>query len=573
MADPNQDQDELVSQDDIDRLLASSSIEEAEENLETVDISSEIDDMGELSQDDIDSLMGGQTDALETEDAEEDSELSRDDIDSLLNSGPENAPDGVQEDMEDDFGELSQNDIDSLMGGKPDNPSEDAPEADDRQDADVENDTLADDEEEIELIDQSDIDRLMNQSPDQEVSLESAAPLGGPEAKNAQEPAARDDFVISPDQAADPADCLVTQDTLDTLMQNVPETAPAPDFAAVDDEETPLAADAPEIDETGLDAALLDEPAPEAGQNDVSQEDIDALLQDPEEEAKEEEEAEQEEKKDVVDLEDEGDLLISQDDIDTLLMADDQEDEDILEDVLGNDFEDMLDDEYSQDNDADQEGPDNDQVVLEASDASETMVIADKPSGTGRKWYRSKLLLAAASVLLVLAITVPAAYFLFFPRMPELPSANQPIQPVPLAAQEMTAEMETDTVLNENLAAGNMAAESIQVEVPPVQPVAGSGNMVLKNFIVLTSDQAADMAYVTMDISIDYSDQRAYDEINSNLAFFRDLIYASIQQNLVWEKRNEVTQNELIRGVETGLQKVLPPGYIESISFLSFKTS
>ena len=573
MADPNQDQDELVSQDDIDRLLASSSIEEAEENLETVDISSEIDDMGELSQDDIDSLMGGQTDALETEDAEEDSELSRDDIDSLLNSGPENAPDGVQEDMEDDFGELSQNDIDSLMGGKPDNPPEDAPEADDRQDADVENDTLADDEEEIELIDQSDIDRLMNQSLDQEVSLESAAPLGGPEAQNAQEPAARDDFVISPDQAADPADCLVTQDTLDTLMQNVPETAPASDFAALDDEETPLAADVPETDETGLDAVLLDEPAPEVSQNDVSQEDIDALLQDPEEEAEEEEEAEQEENKDVVDLEDEGDLLISQDDIDTLLMADDQEDEDILEDVLGNDFEDMLDDEYSQDNDADQDGPDNDQVVLEASDVSETMVIADKPSGTGRKWYRSKLLLAAASVLLVLAITVPAAYFLFFPRMPELPSVNQPIQPVPRAAQEMAAEMETDTVLNENLAAGNMAAESIQVEVPPVQPVARSGNMVLKNFIVLTSDQAEDMAYVTMDISIDYSDQRAYDEINSNLAFFRDLIYASIQQNLVWEKRNEVTQNELIRGVETGLQKVLPPGYIESISFLSFKTS
>jgi flagellar basal body-associated protein FliL len=508
MADPNQDQDDLVSQDDIDKLLAASSIEEAEESLETVDISSESDDMGELSQDD---------------------------IDRLLNSGPEDTPDDARGDTDDDFGELSQNDIDNLMGGNPGNPADDDPE----------------DEEEIELIDQSDIDRLMARGGDQEDPLESAAPLDTPESGNAQGPPVRDDFVISPEQAADPADCLITQDTLDTLIQNAPET--------------------------DLDAVPLNETAPETNQTDVTQEDIDALLQDPDEETEEaeetvtaEEEEKEEEKNDVVDLEDEDDLLISQDDIDTLLMNDDQEDEDILEDVLGKDFEDMLDDEsadeYSRDNDGDQDGPGSDQVVLEPSDATETTGIADKPSDTGRKWYRSKLLLAAASVLLVLAITVPAAYFLFFPRTPELPSVNQPI---PRAAQEM----DTDSVLDENPAAGNMLENSIQVDVAPVQPVARPGNMVLKNFIVLASDRATDMAYVTLDISIDYSDGRAYDEINSNLAFFRDLIYRSIQQNLVWEKRNEVTQNELMRGVEAGLQKALPPGFIKNVGFLSFKTS
>jgi len=100
-----------------------------------------------------------------------------------------------------------------------------------------------------------------------------------------------------------------------------------------------------------------------------------------------------------------------------------------------------------------------------------------------------------------------------------------------------------------------------------------SGTIVLTDFVILASDLSKDMTYVYADISIDYSDQRAYHEINNNLSFYRDLIYGAIQTSLVSEKRDEVTESDLIWGVETSLKKVLPPHYIEKISFKTFKTS
>ncbi|MBU3954475.1 MAG: hypothetical protein KJ658_20290, partial [Proteobacteria bacterium] len=80
MSDPNLEEESLISQDDIDKLLDSSSIEEAEGALESrKNNTPDLEDLGELSQDDIDSLMGGADDA-----ADEDimGELSQDDIDS-----------------------------------------------------------------------------------------------------------------------------------------------------------------------------------------------------------------------------------------------------------------------------------------------------------------------------------------------------------------------------------------------------------------------------------------------------------------------------------------------------------
>ena len=51
------------------------------------------------------------------------------------------------------------------------------------------------------------------------------------------------------------------------------------------------------------------------------------------------------------------------------------------------------------------------------------------------------------------------------------------------------------------------------------------------------------------------------------------MIYESIQKNLVWEKRNQVTETELVFGVENSLKKVLPAHYIENVSFKDFRAS
>ena len=74
MSDPNNEEDSLISQGDIDKLLESSSIEDAEgklaSNSESND-SSDVEELGELSQEDIDTLMNTNTSGLEEESKED----------------------------------------------------------------------------------------------------------------------------------------------------------------------------------------------------------------------------------------------------------------------------------------------------------------------------------------------------------------------------------------------------------------------------------------------------------------------------------------------------------------------
>ena len=97
--------------------------------------------------------------------------------------------------------------------------------------------------------------------------------------------------------------------------------------------------------------------------------------------------------------------------------------------------------------------------------------------------------------------------------------------------------------------------------------------MILKDFVILASDLSKGMAYITADISIDYSDQKAYHEIVNNLSFYRDLIYDSINKSFASEKGNEITEADILWVVETTLKKVLPGHYINRVSFKSFKAS
>ena len=282
---------------------------------------------------------------------------------------------------------------------------------------------------------------------------------------------------------------------------------------------------------------------------DVTQDDIDALL------------LASDEDEDF--MADEDDILISQDDIDTLLMAADQEDEDLLGDLMGDDMgddmgtgmEDDFDDEdiLGSDDEGDA-GPGGDQVVLEGGEDE----VPDEDGSSGKpwkNWAKSKLVIATASAILVLGISVPIVYFLFFSQAPV--QIQEKIF-VPIVMENPAREIEV---------------ASVDINVSAPVDLKKSGNIVLSDFVVLASDVSKEMAYVTADISIDYSDQRAYHEINDNLSFYRDLIYESIQKNLLGEKGNEVTEADLIWGIETSLKKVFPLDTIEKVSFKSFKAS
>ncbi len=565
MSDPSLEEESLISQDDIDKLLDASSIEDAEEQLEAVtDVDNDLDDLGELSQDDIDSLLNGSAldgDAV-AESEDDGGELSQDDIDSLMGGGPSD---------EDLGGELSQDDIDSLMTG----PAEDDGSRDD---------------DEIELISQDDIDRLMNPSEgeaqdvdDELISMDDIQGLidleegNGSESEPGSDPAepvfpdlpesvsgsdrGEDDpfdEVIDGAEAMGVGDCLLTQEAMDELTLNAMASGPGGDELGpvVLDEDVPPEVQASVQDFDGEGADGFD-PLPETDdldffepgvndgdQGDVTQDDIDALLQ---------------ESDDEDDFMDDEDILISQDDIDTLLMAADQEDEDVLGDTLtgedDGDLDDFDDVDFLNSDIFDELDTEADQVVLEGEDVQPES--PDEPAVSPRwlkmgKLFKSKLVLAAVSAMLVLGISVPAVYFMFFSQdTPPLPERET----VPLAGREI-----------------DVPDITIEEEIEQV-PVRQSGTIILSDFIILASDRSKNMTYVYADISIDYSDQRAYHEVSNNSSFYRDLIYESIRSGLVSEKENEVTEADLIWGVETSLKKVLPPHYIQKISFKKFRTS
>ncbi len=547
MSDPSLEEESLISQDDIDALLDSSSIEEAEETLEKgKDNDPDLDELGELSQDDIDTLLNGSSPDVSIGEPREDAsgdemgELSQDDIDGLMGGNDPVAAD-------DEMGELSQDDIDGLMGG-----NDLTVDGDDGDDVDME------------LISQNDIDQLMTPSAEEPGSNETSEP------ETSETEMVSDDFVIDEADGLDVAACLITQETLDELMRNVPvpvkpEDVPGPvvldsDPVALDEdiESQPVSLDEQGGDDLEFGASsdelegLLNTDINDTGINlgspdgdDVTQDDIDALLQ------------ESDEDEDF--MGDEEDILISQDDIDTLLMAADQEDEDLLGDLAGDDMGVNMDNNFDDEDILDSDEEDDaeyggDQVVLEGGEDD----LPDEDGASGnpwKNWIKSKLVIATASAILVLGISVPIVYFLFFSQAPvRIPEKIS----VPMVMEEPGR---------------NIEVASVDINVNAVTDLKKSGNIILTDFVVLASDLSKDMAYVTADISIDYSDQRAYHEINDNLSFYRDLIYESIQKNLLGEKRNEVTEADLIWGIETSLKKVLPLDYIEKVSFKSFKAS
>ncbi len=519
MSDKNLEEESIISQDDIDNLLESSFFEETEEITRTMELSGrdepgepeESDELGELSQADIDSLLGG-NDLMEQG-------ISQNLLDTLGNGGSDAWDEG-------DMQLISQEDMDQFM-----NPSEGSSPPPEQEAIAPGNSDPDDLDDADELITLDDIQTLMDATrgkkaefPDPSLEREGKEALSDPL-----------DVPIDDSEALDVSQCLVTQDTIDELIRNAPES--------LDDFEALLDSAADDADGDHDDAEFDMRPGREG--DEVSQNEIDSLLQN------------SEAGEDF--LEEEGDdFLISQDDIDTLLMAADQEDEDILGNILGDEMDAGLEDAVDGD---DLPGPGRDaeilpkedHVVLERGDHGEM----DKQISQGpvKRWYQSKLVIAAASALLVLGISVPTLYFLFFSHDPSPPPESLFI---PLVTEEPAKEL---LVTQEEMA----ASAPVNSKNP--------GNMVLADFILLASELSEDMAYVTVDISIDYSDQRAYDEIIHNLSFYRDLIYESIQKNLVWERRNEVTEADLVKEVETMLKQALPPDSIEKIRFQSFKAS
>ena len=606
MANSDSEDEDIISQDDIDALLESSAMDEESMDDLSLDLD---DDAGDLSQDDIDSLMGG-LDLSDGEAADDDGEFDQDDIDALLEGDEFDEGGAGEEEDDDEF--ISQDDVLQFLNSEAaattasgptlsdENQENEAPEeggqdaATDPGDEELPGEPESDlDEFDLDELDLDELDSEPSQTAGDTSDEGESSPLDGDELEALTledgDTAASDDevvvdapgaetsdeadvvdisleddddgYLIDGSQALPIEENLVSQDALDELLSAFSEkesqVAPEDEGAQGPMEE----GDAPlEIDlddgELDLDALDIGEPAGDGADGEeldgddldgdtVSQEDIDALLM----ESEGEEDA----------LEDEDDILISQDDIDTLLQAADQEDEDVLGDIMEDMGDDDLDDvnldEGFEDDDLfelDEDDPGEnplDQVVLEAP-----VDVEDSLDPPPEKSRLKTIVLALVGVILVLGVSVPTAYFLFF-------SGEDGVvvdEAVPLVA-----------VQEKEGGAQVVTPDSGTAE--PVAMVRKSGSLLLSDFVIMASDRARDMAYITTDVVIDYSDQRAYHEINDNLPFYRDLIYETLRKNLVWEKRNQVTEADLLWEIENSIKKVLPPHYIDQVSFKSFK--
>lgn len=542
MSDPVTEEESLISQEDIDKLM---DLTPAEESMDD----SPDDDLGELSQDDIDSLLnsnvqGGGDDGdtgIETGDDDDLELISPSDIDKLMNSGTEVEEKEALDDSE-DVSELLQEDVDSLVN------------------VDSDNDSLEEDN--LEMISQDDINRLMGSrekagndnsedslSP-QENSIDERQPGLVPDISGND-----DGWTIEESDAVKADDCEVSQETLDRLTTDFD---PSPDIEPVilDDEPNPDGSEAgePESVEGVLEEHIdivEDDPGDaddDFDDEDVTQEDIDALLMSEEEEDEE--------------------LMISQDDIDTLLMAADEDDEDFLGDLMDNDdgdedLEDEFGDEdfFNFDDEDDFENTDDlDPIILSSDDKAGNLEKVQNDSDTDIKsgWYKSKLVIACVTALVFLGIAVPIGYFV-------LSGSDGPVE---------LGEADRMVAVAVNDVQEFQEPEIEIVDVVVQQAVSISGNILLKDFIVLAPAQVKTLNYVSLDISIDYIDEQASREILANKAFYRGLIYDSIRDKLALAlDQMEVTQADIQTVVEDTLKRVIPGDAINRVSLISFKTS
>lgn len=568
------DDNPLFSQDDIDKLLNASSIEEAED----VSFNNEEDEIGELSQDDIDRLLNAASAPEEPElppsgnlDEEEEEldlgEISQDDIDRLLSAAStpveREGTSSLSSDQEtggdtEDLGELSQDDIDRMLTES----------ASDEADTDsVQSDFEDDGGGAFDLISQDDIDKLMStdlsddQLPPGGMAEEIA--LDGPDFNVASS----DEEVIDPSEAWNIQDCLITQESIDNLLNSNDQDDPFKQQPESNDPfQVNLSADdfEPEFTLDGSDDIagsdldnLLSESPDDLDDllNDISQDDIDGFLND----------SDSQTGAMISGGTDDGESvrnIISQDDIDALLSGTDEEDEDILADM---EMDEDLKSSASPVRSVESSLPEDDdgaQVILEEPEEATTLADGTVRELTAltdeehEKPYKRRFIFRL-TIVLVLIITlivgcVAGAYFLFFKdKVAQFLPFSEPV---------------VNTQDNKEM---NTAVPEINIqESQELTP----GTMTMENFMVLTPDRKDGITYISVDISINYSYSKVFDAINSKLPYYRGVIYDSIEKALKSDRGDKLTESDLLEIVKNAFSQTLPDMKVDKIVFVNFKT-
>lgn len=463
---PEASENDIITLEDVDRLMDVAL--ESDIDLEAGDTESETEDTtdssatGEkdfVSQDDIDTLLQGiapedrgEKDTPST--GEEGQVISQDDIDTILGRDDSKDISGIDER---DF--VSQDDIDNLLK---DDEAQTPPEKDSDENAETQQDHVS----------QDDIDSLF-----QDAEADPGEKGGGAGGKKKE----RSIFI---DQGE--LDQLLT--AYEEKDRKEPPNQPA--------EQEPSAMDSEEEEDSIL----------------VSQDEINKLIGDIQDEEGDEEEAGQDTS--FKPAKSEGGDVISQDDIDRLLSAP-------LEDGELDDIKDV---------------DDSNKVILDAEKKEGASGEAD--TAPGDKWFKNRYIIASAASFLV--ITCASILFLIF-RTPADDGERKKI--IQTAAVAPTGDAPVDPSLSD-------ADKLIN----------------LKNFVVMAPPEREDITLITTHVSITLRDVEAADLIRKNKTFFRGIVYNTVLEALI-PKEQEKSVNKLIltSGIKTALNKALPESSVQKV--------
>lgn len=569
--------DEIIDQNDIDKLLEASSVDIGED-LE--------DDASELSQDDIDALMNGPV------------------IDE-----PSNEEDEDEEDYELDM--ISQDDINQLVQKK-NEATADAPERPE---------TIAQDELSVqeEPLTQEEPAPAIQEEPVPVAQEEPAAqevPPAQEESEFVEEPAVLEDGVIDESEATGVEECLITQENIDQLLledqeNSAPEDNLELEEQVVEQQIEPAAREQEPLEEEQSfeEPIVKEESLPQSEQlpqeEPVQNEDIVSEQEVAMEEEKKEDSVEEKSESDamVVDLSEDDDLkgeldniendelqgeiddllddsegddeddweqdsLISQDDIEDLIKSSENEDEDAL-----GDLDSSSDDNFSDDDPMEEEieeDEEDSQVILEESedqpenDKNKEKLKKKKKKKEKKKKKKGsikigkKFIVIAASMLLLIGIFLTAGFF--FLKGDKNRAFKQRIVAKAIPVEEPVVESVEINV-------DQKSSESV-VSIPSDLM---NEPLIMKDFVILAPEAIEGLAYIEADITIDYSTNNAYNEIKQNMPFYRDVIYQAIQKALGSAKGDKITESDLLVIIKKALINALPDGSIKKVGFDSFK--
>ena len=196
----------------------------------------------------------------------------------------------------------------------------------------------------------------------------------------------------------------------------------------------------------------------------------------------------------------------------------------------------------------------SDRVILE--DVPDEPDESDEPAAQKSKWGIKKLLLVASPVALIICGVLGFVLFSYLRKPAD--EGQQTVQSYPIAQQESGMKTETVKILKEVL---NLDAPA---------PVSAAHFIELKKFLVLAPMQRKDLTYVTADISIELTTSSATRLIKDHSAFYRNIIYDVLKQALAVRDKSKINEISLKIAILKALNSVLPERSIKDVIVSTF---